>query len=150
MYFSLLLRTGPQQVFLMVEGLSKNIGHHVWPTKTNFELHWIKRSKTVPPKKRNFDQKINYSKPHISSLLISDFHVESLKANKTSKKDRSIYNTISVKKPHLFFELLLIVLPQHSQKPYFIYTARKMKFSIEDFFSKCYKIWSRRLGYRNP
>ena len=114
------------------------------------KLHWIKRSKTVPPKKRNFDQKINYSKPHISSLLISDFHVESLKANKTSKKDRSIYNTISVKKPLLFFELLLIVLPQHSQKPYFIYTARKMKFSIEDFFSKCYKIWSRRLGYRNP
>ena len=106
----------------------------------------MKRSKTVPPKKRNFDQKINYSKPHISSLLISDFHVESLKANKTSKKDRSIYNTISVKKPHLFFELLR----QHSQKPYFIYTARKMKFSTEDLFSKCYKIWSRRLGYRNP
>ena len=39
------------------------------------------------------DQKINDSKLHIWSLLLSDFQVESLKANlKTSKKDYPFYN----------------------------------------------------------
>ena len=47
------------------------------------KLHWIKHPKILPPpKKRNLDQKIDNSKPDIWSLLISDFQVESLKANK--------------------------------------------------------------------
>ena len=40
----------------------------------------------------------------IRVLFISDFLAESLKANKTSKKDHSFYNTISLKKPHSFYE----------------------------------------------
>ena len=44
--------------------LSKNIDHHGWSTVKNLKLHWLKRPKAVP-KKRNLDQKINYSKPHI-------------------------------------------------------------------------------------
>ena len=38
-------------------------------------------------------------------LLISDFLVESLKAN---KRDRSVYNPVSLKKPHSFYEPQLI------------------------------------------
>ena len=40
----------------------------------------------------------------IRVLFISDFLAESLKANKTSKKDHPFYNTVSLKKPHLFYE----------------------------------------------
>ena len=40
----------------------------------------------------------------IRVLFISDFLAESLKANKTSKKDHSFYNTVSLKKPHSFYE----------------------------------------------
>ena len=40
----------------------------------------------------------------IRVFFISDFLVERLKANKTSKKDHSFYNTISLKKPHSFYE----------------------------------------------
>ena len=44
------------------------------------KLHWIKHPKIVQ-KKRILDQKILDSKPHIWSLLISDFQIECLKAN---------------------------------------------------------------------
>ena len=37
-------------------------------------------------------------------FFISDFLAKSLKANKTSKKDHSFYNTVSLKKPHSFYE----------------------------------------------
>ena len=37
-------------------------------------------------------------------LLISDFLVECLKANKISKTDHSFYDTVLLKKPHSFFE----------------------------------------------
>ena len=38
----------------------------------------------------------------IRVFFISDFLAERLKANKTSKKDHSFYNTVSLKKPHSF------------------------------------------------
>ena len=37
-------------------------------------------------------------------FFISDFLAKSLKANKTSKKDHSFYNTVSLKKPHSFYK----------------------------------------------
>ena len=40
----------------------------------------------------------------IRVFFISDFLVERLNANKTSKKDHSFYNTVSLKKPHSFYE----------------------------------------------
>ena len=40
----------------------------------------------------------------IRVLFISDFLAESLKANKTSKKDHSFYNTVSLKKSHSYYE----------------------------------------------
>ena len=46
-------------------------------------------------------------------LSISDFMVQSLKANKTSKKDHSNYNTASLKKPDSFYEPQLT---QHYKK----------------------------------
>ena len=56
---------------------SKNVDHHGLPMKKNF-----KNTKKQSPKKRNLDQKINYSKPHVWSLLILNFQLESLKASK--------------------------------------------------------------------
>ena len=60
---------------------SKNVDHHGLPMKKNFKItrdNALKQS----PKKRNLDQKINYSKPHVWSLLILNFQLESLKASK--------------------------------------------------------------------
>ena len=39
--------------------------------------------------------------------LISDILAESLKANKNWQKDDSFYKTVSLKKPHLFYETQL-------------------------------------------
>ena len=39
----------------------------------------------------------------IRVFFVSDFVAESLKANKTSKKDHSFYNTVLLKKPHAFY-----------------------------------------------
>ena len=52
------------------------------PKEEIFKITLEKAPKNSPPKKRNSDQKINDSKPHIWKLLISDFQVESLKPNK--------------------------------------------------------------------
>ena len=57
------------------------------------KLQWLKRPKAVP-KKRNLEEKINDSKPHISSLSFT----------KTSKKDHSFRNKVSFKKPRSFYE----------------------------------------------
>ena len=96
------------------EGLSKNIGHQGWPTaKIKKNTHWLKHPKAVP-RKRNLDHNINDSKSSvwifilknimvIRVVFISAFLAESLKANKTSKKDHSFYNTVSLKKPHSFY-----------------------------------------------
>ena len=46
-------------------------------------------------------------------LLISDFLVESLKANKNYQKYHSFYNTVQLKKPHSFYEPQLT---QHCKK----------------------------------
>ena len=53
----------------------------------------------------------------------SSFLVESLKVNKTSKKDHSFYNTISLKKPHSFYEPQLT---QHYEKIYSCNTVKHM------------------------
>ena len=98
----------------MVGGLNKNVGHHVWSTaEIKKKKHWLKRPRTVPPKKRSLDQNKNDSKsyiwnsffenihlhPHVSVdiiklFLVSDFLAESL-------KDRSFYNTVSLKNTSL-------------------------------------------------
>ena len=50
-----------------------------------------------------------YIRPHvlvdiIRVFLISDFLAESLKASKNYRKKYSFYNTVSLKKPHSFYE----------------------------------------------
>ena len=46
-------------------------------------------------------------------LLVSDFSGQSLKPSKTSKKDHSFYNTVSLKMPHSFYKPQLT---QHYKK----------------------------------
>ena len=46
-------------------------------------------------------------------LLISDFLAESLKTNKNWQKDHLLYNTVSLKKPHLLYETQIT---QHCKK----------------------------------
>ena len=91
--------------------------------------HWLKRPKSVP-KKRNLDQNVYDSKseiwnscfesiisgiqlfyicPHVPVDIVRVFLVffssrKYLKPTKTSEKDRSFYNKVSLKKPHLFCE----------------------------------------------
>ena len=58
-------------------------------------------------------------------LSFSDFLAKSLKLKKTGKKDHSFYNTcntVSLIKPHLFYEIQLFdilknILLHHSKKP---------------------------------
>ena len=90
--------------------------------------HWPKRFIAVPKKKRLLNQNINYLKSHIwnffwkqysvyrrcsgrnqrSFFLISKFLAESLRNNKTSKKDHTFYNTVSLKKPQPFLTHLIM------------------------------------------
>ena len=66
----------------------------------NSKLHWLKCSKKVQKKKkRNLDQKINDSKPPISSCLSINFTFSGRvsKPTITSNKDHSFYNTVSLK-----------------------------------------------------
>ena len=53
----------------------------------------------------------------IRVFFVSDFVAESLKANKTSKKDHSFYNTVSLKKPHDFTVISLMELAQKALQP---------------------------------
>ena len=59
----------PENAWIKISWLSKNVGNHVWSSTKNFKitLAKIKRPRIVQ-KKRNLDQKINDSKPHIWSL----------------------------------------------------------------------------------
>ena len=56
---------------------------------------------------------------------------------KTSEKDHSFYNTVSLKKPHLFYEPQLNsldiennMLAKHSQKPFSLYKFSSKHFSV--------------------
>ena len=93
-------------------GLSNNAGHHGWPTTKKLKKnHWLERPKTVPLKDE-ISAKINNSKFYIWNsffenifwaynffifvhtfqwtssefFFISDFLIESLKANKNQRK----------------------------------------------------------------
>ena len=116
--------TGPYEAFLWLnEGggrLTKNIGHHGWPT-TKIKKNWLKSLKQSS--KSKFGPKYKWLKMsfleiffwkyyfghttflysskrsnghHQSFFLISDFLAESLKANKN--------NTVSLKKHYSFYE----------------------------------------------
>ena len=67
------------------------------------------------PKKRNLNQKINYSKSRICSFLFS-FQIFQQKVSnptKLAKKDYSFYKIVSLNKPHSFDEPQLT---QHCKK----------------------------------
>ena len=88
----------------------------------------LKRHKTVPKTKfgpRNKWFKISYLK-FIFSFQI--FWQQALKPRKTSKKDHSFYNRVFAQKTSL------ILLPQHSQRPYTLY-----KFSSKHVSDWCQK-----------
>ena len=48
--------------------VTKNVGHHGWPARKKLKTTLAKTPSKKQSKKRNFDQKINDSKPHIWSL----------------------------------------------------------------------------------
>ena len=101
------------------------------------KLDWLKRSKTVPGK-RNLDQKINGTKPHIWSSSIN-FRFSGIKPTKTSKKDHSFYNTVTLKNLTHFTNLNSLnmiknILLRYSQKRYSLY-----KFSSKHDSGWCQK-----------
>ena len=66
---------------------------------------------------------------------ISDFLTESLKANKTSEKDHSFYNTVSLKKTSLLSESQLFdiennMLSKHYQKIFSAYKFSSKNASV--------------------
>ena len=68
----------------------------------------------------------------IIRFVIPEFVAENLKANKTSKKDHSFCNTVSLKKPHFFtylnsFEIEATNLSQFTNFPanMFLFGVRK-------------------------
>ena len=67
-----------------------------------------------------------------------DFLTESLKANKNSKLDRSFYNTVSLKKPHVFYETQLT---QHYKK-YTPATQPKTLLTLQISQQTCFWLFS--------
>ena len=117
--------------FFMVVELSKNGGHHCWPTtknETKKKKYWLKLPKLVPhPKKtkQNLDQiwmirilvfrifSWKYCLEHTaylySSTLVIGHHQsflfsDLLGESLKAKKDHSFYNTVLLKKSHSFYE----------------------------------------------
>ena len=75
------------------------------------KLHWLKRSKTTPKNEISIrKQMIQNLLFGVVYLLLLDFLVES-KPRKTSNKDHSFYNTVSLQKHNSFYESQLT---QHS------------------------------------
>ena len=122
-YFSVML-------FIMGVKRSKNVGHHGWPTTKNKKKHWLKPPRAVPQKTK-FGPNINDSKSHICNsyfenitsgirlwsapssrhhqkfFLFQIFEQKVSKVIKTSEKDHSFYNTVTLKKSHSFYVLQL-------------------------------------------
>ena len=76
----------------------------------------------------------------IRVFFIPEFVAENLRANKNQQKDHSLYNTVSLKKPHSFYESQLFwnwkqYAPKHSQKTFSVY-----KFSSKNVSVWCQKI----------
>ena len=83
--------------------LSKNVGHHGWPTTKNKKKHWLKRPKAVP--KFILGIQRFYIRPHVHEFFFN-FQIFKQKVSKPTKiceKDHSV----SLKKPHSFYELQL-------------------------------------------
>ena len=130
--------------------LSENVGRRRKIKKKN-----LAKTPQSSPKKRNLDQNINDSKSHIwnsffeniisaysvfifvhtfqwTSSFFFNFQIFKSKVSKPTKtreKWHSIYNTVSLKKPHSFLQIsthltLKIIWSgkQHSQKPFWLYT----------------------------
>ena len=85
----------------MVGWLSKNVRHYGLLTAKKFKITLAKmlQKSTKKKKKRNLDQKINDSKPLISSCLSINFTFSGRvsKPTITSNKDHSFYNTVLLK-----------------------------------------------------
>ena len=107
--------------------LSRNFGHHGWQAtkKLRKKKNWLKRPRAVP-QNRNSDQNINdsfrilflkillraynafifaHTFQWTSSEFFFNFQIfqqKVAKPTKTSKKDHSFHNTVSLKKPHSF------------------------------------------------
>ena len=90
--------------------------------RKNLKLHWLKRPETVP-QKRNLEQKINYSKPHIWNLsFISDFLALHFIIQFRSKNVAHFTTLNSL-------DIVKMILPQHIVRPYSLY-----KFSSKHFW----------------
>ena len=106
--------------------LSKNVNHTTvgWQRKV-FKLQYVKRPKTA---KKNLEQKINNSKPHIWSLSF-DFRLSSKNSQNQQKLAKKITHFIakfrSKNRTHFTnlnsLKIIKNILQQHSQKPYSLY-----------------------------
>ena len=92
--------------------LSKNVTHHGWSTTKTLKKALDKTPQRSPPILKYYFSHTTflYSSARSSGhdqyfFLISDFLAESLKVkSKTSEKDHTFYNTVSLKKPHSYDE----------------------------------------------
>ena len=83
-------------------GLSINVAHHGWPMAKAFKNTLVTKPQNSS-KKQHLDQKVDPWKAFIWSLSINlRFSGRFSKPTKSSSKDHSFYNKISLKKHHSF------------------------------------------------
>ena len=82
--------------------MSKNAATMDGRRQRTLKLHWLKRLKTVPKKQSLYQKNKWYAENLICGvyLLVLDFQSQ----QKVAKKSLSFYNTVSLKKPHSFYE----------------------------------------------
>ena len=139
-------------IVVVVGGLSKNVDNQGWPmTKNTLKL---------PPKNGNLDQNIYDSKSHIwnsffeniisgiqSFFLISDFLVESFKANKNLQKWSRFTIQFCSKNLTYFTNIKSLdmknnMLPQHNQKPFWLYRFSASMFTAPFLDAQELHSWS--------
>ena len=118
-------------------GMSNNVGHHGWLTTKNFKIALAKMPWKIKKKFGPENNRLKTSNLEFY-VLIRDFLVESLKARKTSKKDHTLYKTISTKKPHSFHEPQLTQYYQKftlttQPKACFLLVSEKKTFAMHHF-----------------
>ena len=105
-----------------------------WPRTKIIKLRYL--PKKPSHKKLNLEQKINHSKPHNWSWSFS-FRFSSKKSQ--NQQDHSFYNTVSLKKPHSFYEPQLT----HHCKKYTPAAHPKNLIHVTIFHQNVY-VWSQK------
>ena len=103
------------------EGLSKNVGHHVWPKTKNLKISQYKTSENSHIK-RNLDHKANDANRHIwsSSINFRFFGRKSRSQQKLAKRSLILQYSFAQKASLILrnlnsLNIIKNILPQHSQ-----------------------------------